>query len=144
MTTTEIKNAWNTFKKEISKQVGFNMSGCCYMNAKQIANGTATIALCIDSDYDWGIEYHRKEIERVNGLNTWTSEEKKRSEARHLEKIAHYENLKNTYGTRANEAKTKAAEITASAAFQKLAQTIGIKATDWELTKDQYQIRIHY
>ena len=144
MTTTEIKAAWNTFKKEISKQTSFNMTGCCYMTAKQIANGTATICLCIDIEYDVKIAMLRASIEQVNGYDTWTTEKKKNSEARNLEKLAHYENLKNTYGTRANEAKTKAAEITTSAAFQKLAQTIGIKSTDWELTKDQYQIRVHY
>ena len=149
MTPTEIKKAWNTFKKEIAKEVNFGMTGCCYMNAKQIANGTATICLCCDIEYDVEITRSRATIERVNGYTSWTDEEKKRSEKNSLESIANYENLKATYGNRANEAKTKATEITSTAAFKKLAQAISIQHFETELVKkweglNQYQIRIHY
>lgn len=149
MTANEIKTAWNTFKKETKKEISFDMNGCCYMNAKQIANGTATICLCCDIEYDDEIKHHRNSIEKVNGYDTWTDEEKKRNEAHNMEMIAHYEHLKATYGDRANEAGTKAAEITNSAAFNKLAKAIGIQHFEVEFIKkweglNAYQIRIHY
>lgn len=149
MTPTEIKAAWNIFKKESKKQVSFDMTGCCYMNAKQIANGTATIALCNDIEYDVEIDRSRRDDERVQGYDTWTTEEKARSKARHLELRAGYEAKKAAYGTKANEAQTKATEITSTAAFQKLAKAIGIHAFELELVKkwgdlNLYQVRIHY
>ena len=149
MNANEIKKAWNTFKKEAKKELSFSTNGCCYMNAKQIANGTATIFLCCDIEYDKEIAYHRASIAKVNGYDTWTDEEKKRSEEHNLEMIAYYERLKATYGDRPTEAEKKAGEIFFSAAFRKLADAIGIKDTELELVKkweglNQYQIRIHY
>lgn len=149
MTTTEIKAAWNTFKKEAKKEISFDLTGCCYMNAKQIANGTATITLCNDIEYDVEIARSRRDAERVQGYDTWTAEEKARNKAHHLDLEAGYEAEKATYGTKANEAQTKAAEITSSAAFVKLAHAISIQAFELELVKkweglNLYQIRIHY
>ena len=149
MTTTEIKKAWNNFKKEAKKEISFDLTGCCYMNAKQIANGTATIALCNDIEYDTEIARQRRTIEQVNGYTSWTPEEKKRSEAHSLARIAEYEAEKAAYGTKTNEAQVKAVEITSSAAFIKMAKTIGVHAFELELVKkweglNLYQIRIHY
>ena len=149
MTPIEIKTAWNTFKKEAKKQISFDMTSCCYMNAKQIANGTATIAICNDIEYDTEIARQHRTIEQVNGYTSWTPEEKQRSEAHSLARIAEYEADKATYGTKANEAQTKAVEITSSAAFIKMAKTIGVHAFELELVKkwegmNLYQIRIHY
>lgn len=149
MTANEIKTAWNTFKKEAKKEISFDMTGCCYMNAQQIANGTATITLCNNNDYDLSIERSRSNIERVNGYDTWTVEGKKRNEECELAVIANLEQRKAKYGTKANEAKTKAAEITSSAAFKKLAKAIGIQHFEVEMvhkweTLDAYQLRIHY
>ena len=149
MTTTEIKAAWNTFKKEAKKEIRFDMSGCCYMNAKQIANGTATIALCSNIEYDEEIEYQRNSNEKVNGYNTWTTEEKKNHENRCLDRIANQEQRKAAYGNKENEAKKKAAEIIISPAFQKLAKAIDLKLADVELVHKWgglyiYQLRLNY
>lgn len=149
MNATEIKNAWNTFKKEIKKEVSFDMTGDCYMNKKQIENGTATIALCNDIEYDREIAHHMDSIAQVNAYTSWTAEEKKNNENHNMEMIRKYESLKATYGTRSNEAATKFAEITGTKAFKKLAETIGITHTEKELVKkweglNIYQIRIHY
>ena len=149
MTANEIKKAWNTFKKEVQKEVKFDMTGSCYMNAKQIANGTATIALCNDHEYDYTINYYREEIKRVNSYTSWTDEEKKRSEARTLESIREQESDKATYGTKVNEAKVKSDEIINSEAFKKLTKVINIQHTEIEFIKkwegmNVYQIRIHY
>lgn len=149
MTANEIKNAWNTFKKEIAKEMTFGMTGTCYMNAKQIKNGTATIGLCIDKEYDDEIAWYLNSIERVNAYTTWTDEEKKNSEASSREIIKCYENKKVTYGTPANEAQIKSEAILNSKAFKKLAATIGIHNTELELASigggiNDYKLRIHY
>lgn len=149
MTANEIKKAWNTFKKEVQKEVNFDMTGACYMNAKQIANSTATISLCNDIEYDVEINRNRKDIERINGLDSWTEKEKKNHEVRSLEDIRYYEAKKATYGTRVNEAQVKATEIINSEAFKKLTKAINIQHTDIEFIKkweglNVYQIRIHY
>ena len=149
MHANEIKKAWNTFKKEAQKEISFSMSGSCYMNAKQIANGTATITLCSDTEYDACVRSRCEGIEMVNGYTTWTDEEKKNYEARNLEEIRFIEDKKAKYGNKANEANVKAAEIRSSKAFKKLAEAIGITAVNVELVKkweglNCYQIRIHY
>lgn len=149
MTANEIKNAWNVFKKEIAKEMPFSLTGCCYMNAKQIQNGTATIVLCNDIEYDEDIADRLRSIERVNAYTSWTDDEKKRSEASEREAIKYLESTKATYGTKANEAKIKAEAITNSKAFKKLAAAIGIKGAELEFTHkwaglNIYQIRIAY
>ena len=149
MNANEIKTAWNTFKKEVKKEVSFDMTGDCYMNKKQIENGTATICLCNDIEYDREIDRVMKRIAKVNDYDSWTAEEKKNSEIRDMEEVRKYETLKATYGTRSNEAVTKFAEITETKAFKKLTEIIGITRTEKELVKkweglSVYQIRIHY
>ena len=145
MNATEIKKAWNTFKKEIAKEVDFNLTGCCYMTARQINNGTATITLCFNMTYDREIDYHRKAIKRVNSYDTWTPEEKKKNEEHNTERIAYYEALKAKYGTRADEAAAKYEAIANSKAFEKLSECIGIDSYHVELNKDNcYQLRISY
>lgn len=149
MTANEIKKAWNTFKKEVQKEVKFDMTGSCYMNAKQIANGTATILICSDTEYDSEISYQRKNIEKYNNFDNRTDEQKKKHEEEALELIAHYEADKATYGTKANEAEVKSNEIINSEAFKKLTKAINIQHTEVEFIKkweglNVYQIRIHY
>lgn len=149
MNANEIKNAWNTFKKEIAKEIDLDLTGCCYMNKKQIENGTATISLCIDWSYEDEIARHLREIER---FSSWDGENKERGEryiSEHRERIADVEARKATHGTRENEVKAWFEQITNSVAFKKLATTISIQSTDLELGKSYgssalYQIRIHY
>ena len=145
----EIKKAWNTFKKEIANEIDLDLTGCCYMNAKQIANGTATITLDLDWSYDDEIAYYHREIERVSA---WDGDDKERGEryARgYSEKISRIEARKAAHGTRENETRNKVEQITNSAAFKKLAATIGIQSTALELghysrNLNTYQIRINY
>lgn len=149
MNVNEIKTAWNTFKKEIAKEIEFDLTGCCYMNKKQIENGTATITLMLDWSYDREIDYYLREIERVS---KWEGDNKERGERYtrdYREKIAKIEAKKATYGTRENEARYWVEQITSSAAFKKLATAIGIHSTGIELGKysssiKSYQVRIHY
>lgn len=149
MTHTEIKKAWNTFKKEIAKEIDFDLTGCCYMNQKQIENGTATITLCNDIEYDTEVSRLHADIEKINGYSSWTAEEKQRSEKHNLDLIAKQEAKKAAHGTKANEAQAKATEITCSAAFIKMAKAIGVHAFELELVKkweglNVYQLRIQY
>lgn len=149
MTNTEIKAAWNIFKKEAKKEITFNMTGDCYMNKKQIENGTATITLCNDVEYDADIANYKKTIELVNAYDSWTDDEKKRSEEHNLDMIRRVEYGKNLYGTKASEAKAKYTEIVNSRSFKKLVETIGVRDVEMELVSkwagmSLYQVRIHY
>lgn len=149
MNATEIKKAWNTFKKEIAKEIDLDLTGCCYMNAKQIENGTATITLGLDWGYDAEIENLRKSIAYYR---TWDGDNKERGEryARdYEEKITALEARKATYGTRENEHLQDVEKITTSAAFKKLANTIGVSGYGIDLgsyNKDLHtrQLRINY
>ena len=149
MTANEIKNAWNRFKKDVAKEVDFDLTGCCYMNKKQIENGTATITLCNDIEYDDEIRNARASIDKVNGYDSWTAEEKQRNESKRLAEIEIYEAKKTAYGTKANEALVKFKQITETKAFKALAETIGTTAAEIELVKkweglSVYQLRITY
>lgn len=149
MTANEIKKAWNTFKKEIAKEIDLDLTGCCYMNQKQIANGTATITLGLDWSYDREIAWYGR---RIAEFSTWDGENKERGECyikEYSEKLADLEARKATHGTRENETLSKVEKITSSAAFKKLAATIGIQRTGLDLGKyssslNTYQLRISY
>lgn len=149
MTPNEIKKAWNTFKKEIAKEIDIDLTGCCYMNQKQIANGTATITLGLDWSFESEIDYYTREINRVS---SWDGDNKERGERianEYREKIADLEARKAAHGTRENETRGKAEKITGTAAFKKLASTIGILNTCLALGKysasiNTYQLRISY
>ena len=146
MNANDIKKAWNTFKRELKKELDFDLTGCCYMNAKQIKKRTATISLCNCFDYDWEIEYSRKSIERVNSYDTWTAEEKKRHEQYELDMIAYYEANREKYGKKSNEAKAKTEAITRTQAFKKLSECIGVCGVCLELDESEaiYRLRINY
>lgn len=149
MTANEIKTAWNTFKKEIAKELDLDLTGCYYMNKKQIENGTATITLMLDWSYDREISYYLRNIENYS---SWDGENKERGERyarEYREKIAEVEAKKAAYSTRENEAKYVAEQITSSDAFKKLAAAIGIQRTHIDMGKysssiNTYQVRIHY
>jgi hypothetical protein len=149
MTNTEIKAAWNIFKKEAKKEITFDMTGDCYMNKKQIENGTATIVLCNDIEYDTDIAHYKMYIDRVNAYETWTDDEKKRNEEYNLDNIRRIERSKNRYGSKVKEAEIKYSEIVNSPSFKKLVKTIGVSAVEMELARkweglNVYQVRIHY
>lgn len=149
MEANVIKSAWNKFKKDVQKETGIDLTGCCYMTAKQIANRTATICLVNDIPYDREIARERRSIEQVNGYETWTAEEKQNNERRGLEAIAFYEARKAEYGTKENEAQVEFDQITSSNAYKILAEAIGIENVALELVEKWkglscYQIRIIY
>ena len=144
MTTNEIKNAWTLFKKEIAKEIDVDLTGCCYMNKKQLENGTATITLGNHLEFDWLIQHSLENIKRVNSYDTWTAEEKQRYEQSEMAIVADFEARKAQHGTKANEIKHNAEQVLNSTAFQKLAKTIGIIGTDVEFNKNIYQIRLSY
>lgn len=149
MEAKEIKKAWEVFKKAVQKETGIDLTGCCYMNAKQIANGTATICLVNDIDYDREIARELSSIEKVNGYDTWTNEEKQNHERRSLSAIAFYEARKAEFGTKENEAKVEFDQITGSKAYKVLKEAIGIENVALELVEKWkglscYQIRISY
>lgn len=149
MTNEMIKKAWNTFKKEIAKEIDLDLTGCCYMNAKQIENRTATITLQLNWSYDEEIACIARDVDYYL---TWDGDNKERGEryARdYREKIAKIEARKATHGTRENEISADIEKITSSAAFKKLAAAIGIQSTGLDLgsynkSLKVYQLRINY
>ena len=149
MTANEIKNAWNTFKKEIAKEIDLDLTGCCYMTAKQIANGTATITLQLDWSYDNEIACLLRDIEK---FSAWDGDNKERGERyanEYREKIAGIEARKAVHGTRENEVKSDAEKITSSAAFKKLAEAINLRSyaiepSRYSSSMNLYQLRISY
>ena len=149
MTKSEIKTAWNKFKKEVQKETSLDLTGCCYMTAKQLANGTATITLQLNWSYEEEIINVTRDIEY---FSSWDGDNKERGERyarEYTEKLAKIEARKATYGTRENEVKNDVGKITNSTAFKKLAAAIGIQNTHIDLgnysnTLKVYQLRINY
>ena len=149
MEAKEIKSSWNKFKKDVQKETGIDLTGCCYMTAKQIANRTATITLQLAWSYDDEIANRLREIESVSN---WGEEQKERIEritSKYREQIAALEARKAAHGTRENEVMADFEQITNSKAYKVLAEAIGINYVGIEQTRyssslNIYQIRISY
>lgn len=149
MEGNEIKKAWNAFKREIKKETGIDFSGCCYMNKKQIENGTATILLCNDVPFEAEVQRLRKTIDTVNGYETWSDDEKKRSVSVCEEEIKRVLSDEERYATKENQANQIAAKVFDSNAFKAMASAIQITSSIVEFVKKweglgAYQIRIYY
>lgn len=141
----DIKKAWNNFKKDIKKE-GLDLSGLCYMTAKQIANRTATILLCNAIPYEEEIERTLKSIAKVQSYDSWTDEEKARAKKRDEETIAVYEAEMKKFGTKENEAKVTSEQIVSSKAFKTFCEDAEIEdtvSTNIEM-QTQYGINLHY
>lgn len=139
----DAKVIFNTFKKETKKE-GRDLTGRCYMNAKQVAARTATIYLTCAQSFEDRIAWEKKGTERIMGYNTWTDEEKAKAKKRHDEIIAATEKALSKYGTRANQAKAEFDEIVATAAFKKLCDSLGGASFSIDTTKEAYYLRINY
>lgn len=146
----EIKKAWNQFKKDAKKEGLEFLNGCCYMTAKQISLGTATIYLCPSSSYENEIQWCCKELnEIINNKYGWTAEQQERGINCCNEKIAFYEGKKKRYKSRENEAKVKASTIVDSKAFKTFCEASGLNVTTAIETKiehgvERYWLRIKY
>ncbi len=147
----EIKKSWNQFKKDAKKEGLEFLNGCCYMTAKQISLGTATIYLCTSRSYEDEIQWYCKEINKIkiNKYGGWTADRQERGINCCNEKIAFYEGEKQKYGTRENEAKVKASTIVNSKAFKTFCEASGLNVTTAIETKieygvERYWLRIKY
>lgn len=146
----EIKKAWNIFKKEIVKE-GVDVSGNCYMTAKQIANRTATILICNNISYEKEIEREYKSLAQVMGYDSWTDEEKAHSKESHDVRVVIYKRNMEKFGTKENELKVTLEQIKNSNAFKKFCVNAEIEDTVTLSTEMKmlygigyYYIRIDY
>lgn len=136
----EIKKAFEVFKKEIAKELNFNdwqKSGFT-MSKRQIELRTATYMVNTVPSFEHEIEEIEKRDAKVQGYDTWTDEQKARSHADSIHAIGQYQNLKERYGTKANQLAQTKAEIENSKAFAKLMETLG------EITLTTYQTENYY
>lgn len=142
METKEVKDLFNKFKKAIKKE-GVDLTGRCYMNAKQAKNGTATIFLATKFEFDPFIASIKDDIARVQSYDSWTAEEKAKSKAHSETHIAFLEAEKAKYGTRLNQAKALIEEIANSQAFKKFCEAVGA-ACGMEEKENAYYLRLNY
>ena len=141
----DIKKAWNQFKKDIKKE-GIDLTGSCYMTAKQMANRTATILICDNIPYAEEIKYTTAAIQKVCGFDTWTAEEKVRSIKHHTEQIAKYTESLIKYGTKENEHKHTVESILRSKAWNAFTTAVGTQvSTGYEEKEGRLMyLRINY
>ena len=139
----EIKKAWNIFKKEIVKE-GIDVSGNCYMTARQIANRTATILVCSNMPYAEQIEREDKSLAQVMGYDSWTDEQKARSKESHDVRVAIYKRDMEKFGTKENELKVTLEQIKNSNAFKKFCVNAEIEDTVRLSTETKVQYGIGY
>ena len=144
MTAEEIKKAWNTFKRELKKELPEAETVGFYMNVKQIKNNTATMCICGDISYEKQISYYEQAIAKVNAYDTWTDEEKARSTAYSEERIASYKARLAKYGTPMNECNVVGRQIINSRAFQKFANNFPSISTQYEEANGCYYLRVNY
>jgi hypothetical protein len=142
---TDIKKAWNQFKKDIKKE-GLDLTGSCYLTAKQLANRTATILICNNIPYADEIKYTTAAIQKVCEFDTWTAEEKVRAIARDTEQIAKYTESLIKYGTKENEYKQTVEFILNSKAWNAFTTAVGTKvSTGYEEKEERLMyLRINY
>lgn len=138
----ENKKAFEQMKKEIKKELG--ISGGFTMNAKQIKNRTATYAICNVIPFEEEIEKLQKTMERIQGYDTWTAEEKERSRQRDMVTMAYYEEELKKYGTKENKAIKVTEQIVNSKAFENFQNEVG--KVEWNIEQMDicYYIRFNY
>ncbi len=144
MTAEEIKKAWNTFKKNIKKELPEAQYLGYTMSAKQIKNGTATILICNKIPYEDEIARTERSIIQVNGYETWTPEEKARNREYQEARIESYKRDLSRFGTKENELVSISNLIRESKAFKALSETIRVTSTTYDDMQNCYYLRINY
>jgi len=139
----EIKKAFETFKKELAKEVG--LKGGFTMSKRQIELRTATYLVNTIMSYDDEVKRLEEFDIRVQGYDTWTDSEKAKHHEDSIKQIEHYEAQKARFGSKANELIETVKMIKSSKAFAKLEEAIG-KITLTTETKENFYnyIRFNY
>lgn len=144
MTAEEIKKAWNTFKRELKKELPEAETVGFYMNVKQIKNNTATMCLCGTISYEEQIAMAEASIKKVSAYETWTPEEKARNREYQEARIESYKAELEKYGTKQNECNVVGRQIINSRAFQKFANNFPSISTQYEEANGCYYLRVNY
>ena len=143
MTNSEIKKAWETFKKEVKKELHLDCLGFS-MTSRQINNRTATICICNKFSFESEIERDMESITRVMGYTSWTPEEKKRSVTSTENDIEMRKAELARFGTKENEYAVISKEIIDSKAFQKFSEKFTSISTCFDEMDICYYLRINY
>lgn len=125
----EIKKAFKKFQKDCQKETGFDLTGCCYMTAKQMQNGTATITICNSVTYEREIQYYANSIAKVMDWDD-THERKAGIVESNLKHLSRLSAEFSQYGTKENY-------------FRKMSEKI-LNSKAWETFCTQYNIMICY
>ena len=144
MTAEEIKKAWNTFKRELKKELPEAQYLGYTMSAKQIKNGTATILICNKIPYENEIARAERSIIQVNGYETWSTESKANHEEYERRRIESYKRDLSRFGTKENELVSISNLIRESKAFKALSETIRVTSTTYDDMQNCYYLRINY
>lgn len=136
MDSKEIKKAWNRFKNQ-NKQY----NGCCYMNARQIENHTATIRLTYMYDYDEAIKSFTEYIDELSDKEgKYVADAIERSK----KALKGYQDLKAKYGSKKNEIDCRIEELINSESWNELQSKIGMIKTSIEFKDDYCYLRLNY
>ena len=136
------KKDFEQFKKEIKKEDKWFDHCSFYMTKRQEALHTATVQLVGNFSFERDIESSKEAIKQVNSYDTWTQEEKDRSNEYYLRRIARYEARLAQFGTPEREAKARFEQLKNTNAFKKLA-SLGVRV-ELELIDCVYTARFHY
>ena len=137
------KKDFEQFKKAIKKEDKWFDTCAFYMTKRQELLHTATVTLVGNFSYESQIKYYKDSIERVDGYDTWTQEEKDKNREYCLNNIQKYEDRLATYGTPEEEAQVRFEQLKNTNAFKKLA-AMGVTIELVLDSKDCYSARFHY
>lgn len=143
MTNSEIKKAWETFKKEIKKELHLDRLGYS-MTSKQINNRTATICICNHIAFETEIKRDQDSLEKVMGYDSWTEEEKMRAKAYYESTISEKKALMARFGTKENMLRMISEEIINSNAFKKFSESFISISANFDEMDICYYLRINY
>lgn len=132
---TDIKKAFNQFKKDIKKE-GLDLTGDCYMTAKQIQNRTATILICNNIPYEEEIRRSAQQGRYVMDYDSWTDDQKVRSAKSAFDSVLRSTQNLMKYGTKDNEFEQTEQFILNSTAFKKFVEAVGSEVYTTREDKD--------
>lgn len=112
-TEMEIKKAFDTFKKELTKETG--IKGGFTMNSRQIENRTAT----------WMISRAESYEASIAEFETWAKSSDKFISEEGSRRVAYFKAEREQYGTKENYVATMIDRMTGSNAFKKFCETVG-------------------
>ena len=146
MTNAEIKKAFETFKKEVVKELSsYGVSSGFTMSKRQIELRTATLIVNNIIPFDNEIKDATETDKKIQGYSSWSEESKEKTHKSYMEFIENCQKRKALYGSKENELMETKKAIEESAAFAKFQEKVGKTTLTTELQNNfAYYIRFHY